>query len=467
MPGNAADRDEISLEIFIVNADNGERVHDFRVGNQDTSFTEVLSNIPALATASRIRLEAIFNTNNTAVAPVLKQWSVDWVTEASLSSSIRFVDKQGVDDVDVVRLNTDIVAGESNSIFVLLQDENLAQRSIPRIKVGLHALQSGDVDSLQLNRNGISNEYITSAGMPGVIRETAGTNNGLLELHNGDTLVVRYVDPIDPSDISIDSVLVVQRTRAVLTVETQDGPVDEDQLIRTLDSLYLYVTNESDHDLSPAQDSIFADVYDNVTKDQETIILYEEPDTEGGNIYQTGEFRSRTALGIVINQGARFENGRLETAAGNIITAEYFDIDTATVFLRMVGPDPGEEVVGGPGAFNLLFAPNPYKSNSGEVMRMRIEAYTGSLTVEKIEIYNLAGELVNTINVSDINMDRGTRISSKTRSTSQGIWWNFSDQHGNQVSSGTYFARLVGRFTDELTMQTEDVTFLRKFVIVR
>ncbi|MCA9731298.1 MAG: hypothetical protein H6696_01110 [Deferribacteres bacterium] len=469
LPVNAADRDEISLEIFIVNADNNEPVYNFRVVNVDTIFNEVLTNIPTLASVGRIRLEAIFNTNNTAVAPILTEWSLDWETEASLASNIRFVDKQGTSDVEVVRLSPDIAFGESNVIFVFLQDQNLALRSVPRIKVGLHALQSGDLDSLQLTRNGVSNEYITSIGMPGVIRETAGTNNGLLELHNGDTLVVRYVDPIDPNDVSTDSVLVVQRTRAILTVETQNGPVNTEinQRILPSDSLYLHVINEGDHDLSPARDSIYAEVFDNTTKDFETVLLYEVPNQNDPNVYRTGIFHSRRGLGIATNQGTRIENGRLETLRGDLFTAQYIDIDTTDVFLYMLPPDTSEVPVDGPGAFNLLFAPNPYKSNSGETMRMRIEAYTGSLTLNKIEIYNLAGELVKSLDAGVFGLDHGASITSKTRSTSSGRWWDFTDQYGNQVSSGTYFARLVGRFTDELTMRTEDVTFLRKFVIVR
>ncbi|KAA3619453.1 MAG: hypothetical protein DWQ05_01660 [Calditrichaeota bacterium] len=466
LPINPTDRKEISLVINVINANTGARVHSFSVSDQESTFEEILTDVSALATVNRIRLEGIFNTNNTSVAPILDDWAVDWVSVQSSPSSIKFVDIQNINDVDVVRLKTDSNNGEPNSIFVSLTDLNLAQRSIPRIKVALNALQSGDSDSLELSRQGASAEYFSISGMSGFIRQTAGTNNGVLEMHDRDTLIVRYVDPIDPSDISQDSILIVERTRAILTVETQTGPVEANQDIRTIDSLYLHITNERDHDLSPARDSIFAQIIDTRTNDLETIKLLEIPNSGSSTIFSTGEFYSPKGINITTGQAARIENGRLETLAGNQFVAQYLDLDTAIVFLNMVGTPIGEPAVEGEGAINLLLAPNPYKVSSGETMRLRIEAYTGSLTLEKIEIYNLAGESVKTINASEFNLDRGPSISIKTRSTTQGQWWDFTNKYGEQVGSGTYFARLIGEFTDELG-QKEDVTFLRKFVIVR
>ncbi len=466
LPPNPADRDEISLVINVIDADTGDRVHSFSVSDQESSFENVLTNISALATVNRIRLEALFNTNNTSVSPILEDWAVDWESVESSPSTIKFVDSQNVRDVEVVRLKSDTDNGEPNAIFVSLTDANLGRRNIAKFKVELHALQSGDTDSLELNRLGGSPEYFSVSGIPGFIRQAIGTNNGVMELHDRDILIVRYTDPVDPSDISADSILVVERTRAVLTVETQTGPVTENQKIRTIDSLYLHITNENDHDLSPARDSIFAEIIDARTNDLETITLFEVPNTSGGTVYSTGEFYSLQGINIVTGQAARRENGRLETLAGNQFVAQYLDLDTAIVFLDMIGTPVGGEPVEGPGAINLKFAPNPYKVSSGETMRMRIEAYTGSLSLHKIEIYNLAGEPVRVINAGDLNLDRGPNISKETRSTTQGRWWDFTNDSGVQVGSGTYFARLVGSFTDELG-QTERVTFLRKFVIVR
>ncbi len=465
IPDDPSTRDDVQLEVRIIDAETGEILQSFPASKTATENQFALSEINRLRSKQRIRLQAKLETTNSSVSPVLTSWTISWQNAVSAEASITFTDAER-NPVFAYRLKRAAEAGADppGAIFITLRDNNIIE-VLNAVEVELIANNNGDRETLLLEKRA-NGEYRSDTGMQAVIQEFVGIGNGILELQDRDSLIVRYVDPTTPTDVAADTALILQQTRARLIVEDQRGPIADSTRISFLDTLYLRVVGEFDRDFSAAQDTIYAEFFDNVTSDLEEVMLLEVPTTAGDTVYTTGEFFSTRGLPLARTAVGSPGDGRLQTLPNSEIGARYFDIDTATVVLRVAASDTLPPEVIGTGAFSFILAPNPYRVGQGVPMRMRMEAYTGSLTLEKVDIFTLDGTPIRTIPASEFNMDNGTTIPSKSRSTSRTQWWDMKRSNGIDAGSGTYFARFSGTFRDA-NGQTEKITFLRKFVIVR
>ncbi|MCZ6820815.1 MAG: NHL repeat-containing protein [Calditrichaeota bacterium] len=465
IPQNPRLRDDVPLVVRIQDAFEDRELLSFTASVNTPVNNINLSSFDVLQGRQALRLQAEFQTSNSSVSPVLEDWSITWQRAGTANASITFIDANGA-PTQVVRTDSAAVLGANppRNVFVELKDANI-EAVKDTVNVSLRALRSGDAQTVNLRRQP-TGEYTPAVGLPAVITGAAIADNDRLEVFDRDTLVVRYVDPFTPEDVAVDSALVLQFTTGVLQVTNQDGLVFSGNIEVTFsDSLFLSITGESDRDFSAAQDTIFASLLDRDTNDSEQVMLVEDG---SGPTFSSGNFRSVTGVPLFSAQNGTRNDGRLQTVPGNEIIAEYVDNVTLEVRLPVEPDTTGGSGVLADDAFNFLIAPNPYRASSSAQFRMRIEAITGGLRLLKIDIYNLSGERVRTIDASTVSMDRGVDIPRRSSSTTRTQWWDLraGDANGPAVSSGTYWAKFTAIFTND-SGNTEEVTFMRKFIIIQ
>lgn len=473
IPANPSQRDDIQLEVRILDGLNDAVLESFQANNTSTINLRTLTALNALRGKQAFRLQAVFETNNASISPVLDSWRVRWRSTTSTPSSINFTNASG-QDISVIRTQSpaEPQQGRTGIVFITLRDDNLIP-VFELVDVTLKATASGDSERVMLRRQP-TGEYTLETGVRVFVKPDTIPNifgNGLIEANNRDILVVSYRDSTSLSEIDMasDTLLVLQFTTGSLFVETKLGTqIPQNSKITFVDTLYLRVKNEFDRDFSSAQDTIFAEFFDNITTDIVSVMLKELPNSPGGSTFSTGEFRSETGVPI-INSAVGIRSDRiLQTRSNHEIGARYIDRDTVTVIYTMEEDTSGNvgPFITGDGAFEFLFAPNPYRANSGQNFRIRMEAYTGDITLEKIEIYNLAGEKIRTVDVNTIDMDRGITIQRESRSTSRNPWWDLQTDNNAMSSSGTYWAKFYVRFDDGIEPAGQRV-LIRKFILIQ
>lgn len=464
IPSDPTLRDDIPLVVRILEADTDRQLASFTASQNTPENSINLVPFSLLQGVQAVRLQALFETNNSSVSPVMEDWSITWRRTAPSNASIRFTDNLGF-AARAVRTDSAGALGTNppRNVFIQLRDENIIPLK-DTVNVAVQALRSRDRQTVTLSRQG-TGEYSIPVGLPAVITGSAIANNDRLEVLDRDTLVVRYVDQFTPADVAVDSALVLQFTAGVLRVKDQNGlALTGDVDVTFADLLFLNITAEKDRDFSAAQDTIFASLLDRDTNDSERIMLLERPDNNGIT-FSTGEFQSEIGIALVSAQNGIRDDGRLQTLPNNEIIAEYVDNVTLEVRLQV---EPGPIVVTGTGAFNFQIAPNPHRASTGALLRMRMEAYTGSLRLLKVDIYNLSGERIRGLDAQTFSMDHGTDIPRQSRSTTRTPWWDLraGSASGPAVSSGTYWAKFTAIFTGD-SAGSEEVTFMRKFIIIQ
>ncbi len=461
LPADPALRDDIQLEIRILNADDHSLLQSFSASSTVSDNQIVLSAIPQLRAVQAIRLQAVFLTSNAAISPLLEDWSIAWQSTRAQAADIRFTNEQG-NPVRYVRTfrAPDLPGEPPRVIFLTLNDANLAPVQ-SGVDVELTSKVSRDRErvTLELRPTG---EFVLSPGMPAVIQDFVGENNGLMELADRDTLVVRYSDPTSPDDVALDSVVVIAYTTARLVVENARG--DSIRSAAVGDTIFFRLIGEKDHDLSPAQDSLFVTVFDNVTNDIESVMLLETL-TPGGSDYRTGDFISPQGILLRRQPTGVDGDGILQTLPGHQIGARYQDNEDLLVTLQVLPDSVTQTPVTGPGAFQFLFGPNPFSVSSGSDFRLRVCAFTGDLELEKVEIYNLAGDRVRTLTANELRLDAGPSVAVGTCSVSN-RWWDLRTQNGMLAASGTYWAKFIGTFRDASGRRSR-ISTLQKFVLVQ
>jgi hypothetical protein len=111
-------------------------------------------------------------------------------------------------------------------------------------------------------------------------------------------------------------------------------------------------------------------------------------------------------------------------------------------------------------------ATNPFYENKYDNFRLRIASATGSMTIRKLEVYNLAGEKVREIDASLLHFDTGT-VVPKERYGIVEHWWDLLTDNGQKAASGTYWLKVHADLVYEDTGVVETVGFIKKFVIMR
>jgi len=177
-----------------------------------------------------------------------------------------------------------------------------------------------------------------------------------------------------------------------------------------------------------------------------------------------------TQVGLIVNRnnnGIR-GNGQIETQPGHTVAAEYIDNLNLTKYVLIpVESDTSARdsiyIFYGRRPDGVEIGPNPYSPRRDRKFRMRVGFSTDSLAVTSIEIFNLAGEKVRTLLAGrDINFITENNVSLN----SSDMWWNMRNESGQEVASGTYWAKVNAELRAASPLSRQ-VTFIRKFVILR
>jgi hypothetical protein len=277
------------------------------------SFDIDPTRVPALKNKQALRLRATLRTENSAITPIFTSWALEWnfvrlgPSRAAFTNSILSRSKN--------RLNGVV----QDSAYISVVDPN-ALPLLDSVLVNIQSVKAKDAENIFLKINPIT-RAIFSARLPAtLIQATASGSPGnrRLEVYDRDTLRVDYTDPLDASDKSRNTALVIRRTRGNIFTENSNGtPIDT---ISIGGSLYVRVTGEADQNDSPAApDSIYVLMFNPQTLDSDSLKLH-EIDNNSGNFRNRAGFR-------VVKEGTQVGNGQLSVVGGEIITARYKDAD--------------------------------------------------------------------------------------------------------------------------------------------
>lgn len=461
LPENTALRSDVEMKVSLLDDATLQSIRGFSASQLDTTNEVALSNIEELKTKQAIKLEVTFKTNNSSVSPKLNNINIDWDRTFSTPSSIQFVG-QDLEPVTRYRFSTSYQPGQPyiDRIWLLLDDLNLEQVQ-NNIQLKIHALKSLDTVAVNLRFQSAANGFVSQSGTIGIIFETGfpNTGNSFLEVFDRDTIVVTYVDPTNPNDVSSDSVLVVQNTFGKIQFENAAGV--QIDTVAAKDTVFVRIIEERDRSLTLTQDSISVIVYNNQPYDEELLIMVELPDSNG--IFNTGDFLSTHGLPVEF-RSSTIGDGTIQTTSTSIISVKYDDsiqqLPLLHVYSGAPAPDTSWNFTGGPLDFDL--APNPYYANRHNLLRIRASSTIGSLYVNKIEIFTLAGEKIRDIQGDRLDFYYNYPIPINQYSFVDN-WWDFANSNGNQVSSGTYFIKVIGRISETNTA----VSKIKKFVLIR
>lgn len=469
LPPNPANRDKVRIEVKILDGLSGDTLRTFTANPFNTINEEALDNIEGLKLKQSIKLFARFNTISSAATPILNDWEVSWEAIAKTPAQIDFVKllnqefkptsyyrapKGGQDYIDYVN--------------VKLTDPNLIpiQQSINLTVSSVLSLDS-ELITLSLQPEGW---YLSGTSLPAVIADTVISNDGILQVYDRDHLVVSYTDPMVPSDQASDTALMVQNTEGIIEFLVRDVEGDfkiQNEFYTKIDSaqlgdtIYVHITGEKDRDLTPQQDKFPIVVFNYETTDEETLSVAEVPDTLLN--YDTGEFIS-TGLRVIASSTPVFGDTLLQAFAGSRISVKYDETISRIPIIKVYGgklPIPIEPYAG-IRSLDFDIAPNPYYGDRHDILRIRVASSVGDLTVEKIEIYNFAGQKITEIDGSRLEFYYSYPIPAEQYSYADN-WWNLSDQGSVPVSSGTYWVKVLGNSVNS----NKRFSHVKKFVIIR
>ncbi len=466
LPTDPVKRDRLSMEVRIHDAKTFERLERIEWNKVTSDNLINLENIASLNGVQSIYLLIYMSTLNASVSPILDSWKVTYQTVPSANSGIQFTDEKGF-PASYYRATTVMPAQENkvDSCYVLLKDADLESFQ-KEYTVKIVAQKSRDSLETVLTLQPLGG-FFSKAAIPLLIKESKDVDNQILEVWDRDILTIRYQDNINPADISRDSILVVQNTLGELTIENAEKVVQKTTNFGQL--LYFHIKNEHDRNVNPAvQEIITLTVYDHSTGDEEVVTLSELQNAS--NRYDTGEFISTTGLLVTKDNNGTRRNNRIESLAGHRITAEYTDNLPLTASVTI----PEDTSGNGNGDINIYFgaqpyivevAPNPYYRDRNYKFSLRVASSTGSLNVRKIEIFNLAGELVHEIPGAALDFDSGLPVPQDTYGIAE-AWWDLKNSSGQTVSSGTYWAKVHADLKPASGGPVEQVAFFRKFVVL-
>jgi hypothetical protein len=473
LPTDPQQRSQVQIEMRLLDEQGTNVLQGFSASSTTPENIFNLAQVEPLRRRQALRLQARLKTNNSSVTPRLNDWRLDWQNTRSTASRIRFTDanNQAVSFYRVPHI-TENPPLNLATVFVTLEDVNLLPIE-NAVSLQIRAQRSGDLQTALLTIQP-SGQYTLRPGFPAVVSNFTGRENGILEvrdrdaLFNRDTLTVRYVDPTDPADSSSARIAMIRSTPGdSLRVENVRGArVDT---VAVGDTLYVHLFGETDRDFTPAQDSVVATLINPRTNDLETLTLY-EIFNDTARVYTTGEFRSRIGIPILNVTGVD-NDGRLHVFPGDQIRAEYVDLDNTklqrTVQVRPQPQDTTIFILAGNKAFEFFVAPNPFSTRRGhDRLRLAAVANSGDMTLQRIEIYNLAGERIRTIPGDGLRFS-GQAVITRRQPAFAENWWDFRTDNGALAAAGTYWAKFYALLTDQVSGRTQAVTTLRKFVIIR
>jgi hypothetical protein len=96
------------------------------------------------------------------------------------------------------------------------------------------------------------------------------------------------------------------------------------------------------------------------------------------------------------------------------------------------------------------------------LLRIRVFSSIGNLIVEKIEIFNFAGQKIRDIDGSQLTFSPDYPIDINKYSYADS-WWNLNDQNAASVSSGTYWIKVIGKNVNT----NRRLSHIKKLIIIR
>ncbi|RMH57074.1 MAG: hypothetical protein D6679_08085, partial [Candidatus Hydrogenedentota bacterium] len=168
------------------------------------------------------------------------------------------------------------------------------------------------------------------ANLSGIFNDTAGlltsasvsdsvSNDGILFIRTGDTVVIDYADSDNASDTSTDTATVGLSTDTVPSATWFSNANGVVQTAYRMDSLVFITVRDTDQNFSGLfKETVTVDVYDSMTGDSERIKLTELA-------ADSGIFRNQTGLPLSDTVGAVINDGVLFTGPAFSITVFYQD----------------------------------------------------------------------------------------------------------------------------------------------
>jgi len=460
-------RDDVQIQLNILDATTSQEIYDpINLSPFVNTHAYRLSGSPAWKGegVQSIRLKATLRTQHSAVTPVLRDWRVSWQTTQASASQFQFVNSE-FDPVTYYHVTTEANFNNFKSDFVYLHliDPNLAQtQESIRLMIRVKSAEPGELDSVSVDLSRQpSGEFLNRSGLKVIISSLfPDPNDKTLQVHDRDTLEVVYRDPHDPTDVSIARVLIINGTRAQIRVENVAGaPVDS---VALNDSVFIRILEEYDQDLTLSQDTVWVEVNDARTNDLETLPLFEVRNQLGA--YASGEFLTASGLRLIQSAAGIPGDLRLQTLPGNQIAVRYRD---------NFSPDPVESfvvrtlrdtlIISYSGLYDFTPAPNPFYGDKHTRLRLRAICGIGAMRLNRIEIFNIAGEKLREISGNTV-------FSNPLAEDQAGIaeeWWDLLNESGNPVSSGTYWVKFSADLLDGSGETTQAVNVIRKLLIIR
>jgi len=457
--------DDVQIELQIIDAERNQAITDFiPVDYLSTEHVLRLSEHSSWTGvgAQSIQIKAKLLTANSSITPTIKDWQINWSTMNATKSEIRFVDSD-YNPVYYYHATSPISENDPNFKFIdlvriKLIDNNLSQTR-PNIELTVRVKSGLDSATVNLTRQA-TGEFLNPNGIRSFISRFPDPVDQTLQVDDRDTLIVTYLDPYDPTDVNSAEVVIIQNTQAQIQIVDQS----QNPLIRASlnDSIFVLLTNEKDQDLSPAQDTVFVEIFDNQSNDTESLLLVEQQDSLG--TYSNDVFFSPFAIRLVQGSTGFQGDHQIQTLPGHQVGASYSDnfypipIDTISI----AGTTVDGPTISHSGLNDFIIAPNPFYTNQHHQLRLAAISNIGDLSLKKAEIFNLAGERVLEIAGTDIFTNS---IPKDEFNIAEG-WWNLRNESGHNVSSGTYWVKFSADIIKSADSR-ESVNIIRKVIIIR
>ncbi len=469
LPPNPIHRDKVRIEVTILDGISGTPLRTFVANPFNAINEEPLDNIASLRLKQNFRLQATFNTLTTAATPILDNWDLLWEATPLTDAKIDFVKLINQEFRPTVYYRVPIPGQDYiDYVNVRLVDPNLVPiQSAVNLRISSLLTRDSEQVTLSLRPEGW---YLMDTSIPAVIADTVKINDRILQVQDRDRLVVTYVDPMNPTDQASDTALIVQNTEGIVQflvrdveglIKIQNDYYTKIDSAAIGDTIFVYFTGEKDRDLSPGQDKFSIVVFDFETADKETLNVLEIPDSLSR--YETGDFLSE-GLPLVLGRTPIFDDGLLQTFAGSRISLTYEETISKIPIIKVYDKHPPTPIEPYTGLQSLDFdiAPNPYYEDRHNLLRIRVASSIGDLIVEKIEIFNFAGQKIAEIAGSSLKFYYAYPIPAEQFSYADN-WWDLRDQNSVPISSGTYWVKVSGNTVNS----NRRFSHIKKLVIVR
>ncbi|RMH69018.1 MAG: hypothetical protein D6675_14290 [Gemmatimonadetes bacterium] len=254
-----------SLEMLVFK--NGAQIFDLPPLVYETG--RVTRDVSGIPTDGDLNVELRLSTASGSTTPRINRLTITYQSY----SQTYFVDENG-------NSRTKYNLGEPICGEVVDRDANTDPTSTQTVPVTFSCDETGDVLVTTLTELGINSERFRGCILQEV-NPVANVEDAILQVVDGATIRVRYVDPEDPEDQSEDQARIGQAEKGVSFIDENGNPVDRYDVT---DSVCVEVI-DPEANLSPvAIDSVDVLLYNDVTLDTLFVWLFET-----GN--DTGVFR--------------------------------------------------------------------------------------------------------------------------------------------------------------------------------